>query len=837
MKTIIKRSMAEERYSGDKIVKAMEKAFISVGIEHDADLIADLLRQVEAEFADREQAGVEEIQDAVERVMMANGCFDAAKSYILYREKRAEMRKIREALVAEIRDENLLPVLASIQSSYEHYDLTRLEAKYIAMQKPDSTIDARLELLTKSAAELTTQEEPNWEKIAGRLLYYTFSRELKKTEENYGLTSFYEKLRYLTSEGLYGKYILDSYSKKEIEEAFEFIDDERNNLYTYAGLDLLISRYLIHNRSHVVLESPQEMYLGIALHLALKEGEDRMTWVRKFYDIMSLQKVTMATPTQSNARKPYHQLSSCFIDTVPDSLDGIYSSVSKFADVSKFGGGMGMYFGKVRSRGGSIRGFEGASGGVIRWIRVVNDTAVAVDQLGMRQGAVAVYLDAWHKDLPEFLQLRTNNGDDRMKAHDVFPAVCYPDLFWRLAKENLNQDWYLMDPHDIMQIKGYCLEDSFGEEWEKRYWDCVNDVRISKRVIGLKELVKLILKSAVETGTPFAFYRDTVNRMNPNKHKGMIYCSNLCTEIAQNMSEAEIVSTTVETHEGDEVIVTRTKPGDFVVCNLASLCLGNINVHDNKELEDITSTVIRALDNVINLNFYPINDAKLTNQKYRAIGLGVSGYHHMLAKNRIKWESEEHLAFADKVFEDIGYAAVKASNELAKERGSYSLFEGSEWQDGKYFDRREYNSERWQKLKASVAENGIRNAWIMATAPTSSTSILIGTTAGLDPVMNRFFLEEKKGAILPRVAPELSMATYWYYKQAHYIDQTWSVRAAGIRQRHIDQAQSFNFWITNDYKMSQLLNLYILAWEEGVKTVYYVRSKALDPEDCDSCSA
>ena len=837
MKTIIKRSMAEESYSGDKIVRAMEKAFTSVGIVQDADLIADLLRQVEAEFADRDQAGVEEIQDTVERVMMANGCFDVAKSYILYREKRAEMRKIRETLVAEIGDENLLPVLDSIQSSYDHYDLTRLEAKYIAMQKPDSTIDARLELLTKSAAELTTQEEPNWEKIAGRLLYYTFSRELKKTEENYGLTSFYEKLRYLTSEGLYGKYILESYSKKEIEKAFEFIDDERNNLYTYAGLDLLISRYLIHNRSHVVLESPQEMYLGIALHLAMNEGEDRLTWVRKFYDIMSLHKVTMATPTQSNARKPYHQLSSCFIDTVPDSLDGIYSSVSKFADVSKFGGGMGMYFGKVRSRGGSIRGFEGASGGVIRWIRVVNDTAVAVDQLGMRQGAVAVYLDAWHKDLPEFLQLRTNNGDDRMKAHDVFPAVCYPDLFWRLAKENLNQDWYLMDPHDIMQVKGYCLEDSFGEEWEKRYWDCVNDVRISKRVIGLKELVKLILKSAVETGTPFAFYRDTVNRMNPNKHKGMIYCSNLCTEIVQNMSEAEIVSTTVETHEGDEVIVTRTKPGDFVVCNLASLCLGNIDVNDNKELEDITSTVIRALDNVIDLNFYPINDAKLTNQKYRAIGLGVSGYHHMLAKNRIKWESEEHLAFADKVFEDIGYAAVKASNELANERGSYSLFEGSEWQNGQYFDRREYSSERWQMLKASVAENGIRNAWIMATAPTSSTSILIGTTAGLDPVMNRFFLEEKKGAILPRVAPELSMATYWYYKQAHYIDQTWSVRAAGIRQRHIDQAQSFNFWITNDYKMSQLLNLYILAWEEGVKTVYYVRSKALDPDDCDSCSA
>ena len=467
----------------------------------------------------------------------------------------------------------------------------------------------------------------------------------------------------------------------------------------------------------------------------------------------------------------------------------------------------------------------------------MNDTAVAVDQLGMRQGAVAVYLDAWHKDLPEFLQLRTNNGDDRMKAHDIFPGVCYPDLFWKLAKEDLNKDWYLMDPHEIMQVKGYCLEDTFGKDWENKYWECVNDVRISKRVIGLKDLVRLILKSAVETGTPFAFYRDTVNRMNPNKHRGMIYCSNLCTEIAQNMSEAELISTCVSTKEGDDVIVTKAKPGDFVVCNLASLCLGNINVTDSHEIEELTATVVRALDNVIDLNFYPVKDAELTNQKYRAVGLGVSGYHHMLAKNKIKWESEDHLRFVDRVFEEIGYAAVKAGNELAKERGSYSFFEGSEWQTGEYFERRGYNSEKWKELRKSVADFGMRNAWLMATAPTSSTSILIGTTAGLDPVMNKFFLEEKKGAILPRVAPELSMETYWYYKQAHYIDQVWSVKAAGIRQRHIDQAQSFNFWINNEYKMSRLLNLYILAWEGGVKTVYYVRSKALDPDDCDSCSA
>ena len=214
-------------------------------------------------------------------------------------------------------------------------------------------------------------------------------------------------------------------------------------MFTFSGLDLLLKRYVIRTHDHIPLESPQEMFLGIALHLAMNEKNDRMLWVKKFYDMLSRLEVTMATPTLSNARKPYHQLSSCFIDTVPDSLEGIYRSIDNFAQVSKFGGGMGMYFGKVRASGSNIRGFEGAAGGVIRWIRLVNDTAVAVDQLGMRQGAVAVYLDVWHRDLPEFLQLRTNNGDDRMKAHDVFPAVCYPDLFWKMAKEDMDQNWYL----------------------------------------------------------------------------------------------------------------------------------------------------------------------------------------------------------------------------------------------------------------------------------------------------------------------------------------------------------------------------------------------------------
>ena len=837
MERVIKRNGSETAYEPQKIKAAVQKAFNEVKQPWDEQLGDRIVQSVEAEFKNEHAASVEDIQNAVEKSLMKEGCYDVAKAYILYRQQRTRARNIRKALSDLLQDPGLNPLLEEMQKELSSCDLERLMMKFQSMDKEALSNDARMDVLIRSAEELTTKEEPEWEKAAGRLLSYQFHKKLKQEEEKLGIRSFYDKLVWLTQEGYYGSYILENYSPAEIESLAQSIDDTRDKLFTWAGLDLLLSRYVIHTRSHVAMESPQELFMGVAMHLGMKEKENRLTIVRRFYDMLSLQKVTMATPTLANARKPYHQLSSCFIDTVPDSLDGIYTSISNFAEVSKFGGGMGMYLGKVRARGSSIRGFEGAAGGVIRWIRVINDTAVAVDQLGVRQGAAAVYLDAWHMDLPEFLQLRTNNGDDRMKAHDLFPAVCYPDLFWRMAKENLNQNWYLLDPHEVLVKKGYALEDSWGKDWEEKYFDCVHDSRICKRTVPLKEIVRLILRSAVETGTPFAFFRDAVNAANPNKHAGMIYCSNLCTEIAQNMSETTFVSQTIQNQDGDDVIVTVRKPGSYVVCNLASLCLGNINVDDPAELEAITSDAVRALDNVIDLNFYPVPAAQKTNQTYRSIGLGVSGYHHMLAKHHVKWESEEHLKLADQVFENISYAAVKASNALAKERGSYSLFHGSEWENGLFFQRRGYTSQRWQQLKEEVQKSGMRNAYVIADAPTSSTSILAGTTAGLDPVMNRYYLEEKKGSILPRVAPDLSPATWWYYKNAHSIDQTWSVKAAAVRQRHIDQAQSFNLWITNEFKMSQLLNLYILADELGVKTIYYVRSRSLDPEECESCSA
>lgn len=690
--------------------------------------------------------------------------------------------------------------------------------------------------------ELTSQVEPRWQEIAAKLYVKNLYEEVRV---NRGLEeganpydNFYGFIEELTDKGLYGKYILDNYSKEDIEELEKEIKRERDFLFTYSGINLLAKRYLVQDFNRLPLELPQQMFMGIAMHLAIPEKkEKRLYWAKRFYDVLSYIKATMATPTMSNARKPFYQLSSCFIDTVDDSLAGIYKSLDNFSKVSKFGGGMGIYMGKVRALGSAIRGFKGASGGIIPWIKLFNDTAIAVDQLGVRNGSVAIWLDAWHKDLPEFLQIRTNNGDDRKKAHDIFPGLCYPDLFWKLAENDIDANWYMMCPHEIKTVKGYSLEDFYGEEWEKKYYECVEDDRIEKRVMSVKDIVRLIIKSAAETGTPFAFYRDTVNKFNPNKHKGMIYSSNLCTEIMQNMSAMEIEQTEIKDENGDVVVIEKTKPGDFVVCNLSSVVLGNVDVTSDEEVEYVVETQIRAMDNVIDLNYYSVPFAEITNKKYRAVGLGTSGYHHMLVNNKIVWDSEEHLNFVDKVYERINFYAIKASLNIAKEKGSYPLFEGSDWSNGDYFELREYNSPQWKELKEEIAKYGMRNGYLFAVAPNGSTATLAGTSEGVDPVMNRFWLEEKKGSITPKVAPGLCQENFWYYVSAYNVNQEFTVRANGVRQRHIDQGQSFNLYITTDYTMRQIMNLYISACKNGVKSIYYVRSKSLSVDECESCSA
>ena len=840
---ILKRDKREVDFDHLKIKNAIEKAFDSVGKDYVDSVISayalDIKNSLLKNYDPKNPPTVEEIQDLVELKLIDEKEIEVVKAYILYRNRHSEERQILDKFANYITDDKVLKILKFVRKNYDPkvYELEKLYKKFESFVKKDQSQDAYLSEIIKAASELTDKDAPRWEFIAALFLNYDLEKKIKANLEEFKINNFYEKIVFLTEKGLYGEYILENYSKEEILELEEYIDNSRNHLLNYSGLDLLIKRYVIRSHDGRFVESVQEMFMGIAMHLAIPE-ENRIYWAKKFYDIYSSLKVTVATPTMSNARKPYNQLSSCFIDTVPDTLKGIYRSIDNFAQISKHGGGMGLYFGKVRATGSDIRGFKGVAGGVIRWIKLANDTAVAVDQLGVRQGSVACYLDVWHKDVPEFLQLRTNNGDDRMKAHDIFPAISYPNLFFELAEKDINATWYMFDPHEVLEKKGYALEDFYGKEWEEKYRECIEDESISRREMSVKDLVRLIIKSLTETGTPFAFYRDNVNEMNPNKHVGMIYSSNLCTEIMQNMSAIETLETTIETEDGDEVIVTKTKPGDFVVCNLASLVLGNIDLEDDKELKDIVATTVRALDNVIDLNYYPIPYAKVTNRKYRSIGLGTSGYHHALVKAGMAFSDiDEHLKWADDLYERINFHAVTASMEIAKEKGSYDFFEGSDWENGNYFDLRDYKDEKWNKLREDVKANGLRNGYIMAIAPTGSTSIIAATSAGVDPVMNRYFLEEKKGSILPRVAPDLTPQTFWLYENAHELDQNFVIEAAAIRQRHIDQAQSINFYITTDFTMRKILNLYIKAAKEKLKSVYYVRSKSLEVEDCDYCAS
>lgn len=833
---IQKRNGQYQAYDAAKILAAITKALESVNENTDLAAKKRVVANVEKKIT--EGTPVETIQDYVEEELMKQGYLKAAKAYILYRQKHLELRKTIDEFVMLVKDPNIGKLLSEIQKEFpqEEYSLQLLLSKFKSFYKENMSMDAALKMLMRAANELISKESGKWEMISARFLSYQIELLIDQRMQKMGVTNFYDKVRCLTKQGYYGEYLIDNYTEEQFQELAAYMDVERNKLFTYSGLELIVKRYLIQDHERKILEKPQEMFLLIAMHLAMQE-KDKVQWAKEFYDLLSTLKITMATPTMSNARKPFHQMSSCFIDTVDDSLAGIYKSVDNFAKVSKNGGGMGLYFGKVRAAGSSIRGFQGAAGGVIRWIKLVNDTAVAVDQLGVRQGAAAVYLDAWHKDLPEFLQLRTNNGDDRMKAHDIFPAVCYPDLFWHLADTNLDASWYMMCPHEIYEIKGYHLEDYYGEEWQKRYIDCVKDKRISKRVMSIKEIVRLIIKSLVETGTPFAFNRDHVNKMNPNAHQGIIYCSNLCTEIAQNMSAMELLPVEQVEVNGETIIVERTKPGDFVVCNLASLTLGRLRVEDDQEMEHAVRVAVRALDNVIDLNYYPIPYAEVTNKKYRPIGLGTSGYHHMLVKQGFSFESEEHLQFVDQLYEKINYYALNASCDLAREKGRYQYFENSDYDTGMYFEKRNYKDAKWNALREKVHQFGLRNGYLMAIAPTSSTSIIAGTSAAVDPIMKKFFMEEKKGSMIIRVAPDLDNQTFWLYKNAHHIDQNWIVKAAGVRQRHIDQAQSVNLYITNSFTFRKLLNLYIEAWKHHVKTIYYVRSQALEVEECESCSA
>jgi ribonucleoside-diphosphate reductase alpha chain len=712
--------------------------------------------------------------------------------------------------------------------------------------------------LIKTAVDKIDIDRPNWTFVAARLFLYDIYHKVT------GFTGYNHLRDYFERGEKEGRIVLGLKDKYDLDDLNDYIKPERDLQFTYLGLRTLYDRYLLKDSSGMPIELPQQLFMGVAMFLAQNEF-DCQTWAKKFYDILSKFEVMAATPTLSNARTPRHQLSSCYIGSTPDNIEGIFDGYKEMALLSKFGGGIGWDWSLVRGMGSYIDGHKHAAGGIIPFLKIANDVAIAVDQLGTRKGAIAVYIEPWHIDIKDFLDLKKNSGEERRRAHDLFPALWLNDLFMqRVAQDGM---WTLFDPYEVKE-----LTTLYGEEFNQRYQELENDDSLTKETISAKGLWKDILRSYFETGNPFLCFKDSANYANPNKHAGVIRSSNLCTEIFQNTNPNHYkIKFTFEdgssvSHEEDEMIKVDSgivKPakkvtaldsidgkqiwivdkemidGDTAVCNLASVNLSKINTKE--DLARVVPVAIRMLDNVIDLNFYPLAKVKKTNEKTRAIGLGVMGEAQMLAEHKIMWGSDEHYHKIDEVMESLSYYAIRASSDLAIEKGTYPLYEGSDWSKGILpIDKANENACKlvdrgglfgythdWQELRAKVKDDGMRNGYLMAIAPTSSISILTGTTQAIEPVYKRKWFEENLSGLIPVVVPNLSPDTWSYYTPSYDLDQNVLIKAGAIRQKWIDQGQSLNIFMSLDKASGRYLNeIYMNAWKFGLKSTYYLRSQS-----------
>lgn len=824
-------------------------------------VITDLDRVYGEIFVNRVPT-VEDVQDIVERELVKANHFELAKAYILYRQERKQEREEKhERLVREF-EEKTLKVTKS-NGSKEYFDVNKLKAVFDRASKGyeeecrfDELMDSFKKnlvddiktsdiekLLVKTCVDLVTVENINWQNIAARILLGGLYKKAIKNRgmaqrDIYSARAYKDHFDDYIKKGLYYKEFYNYYTEEEILDAGKHLSKETDESYEYTTIVSFIKRYLL-NPNKIVHELPQEMYMSVALFLAIpEEKENRLALALKIYEHCSKQRISLPTPTLLNARTNYHQLSSCFKINVDDDLRGIYHAVENMAQISKFGGGVGVYLGNVRARGGAIRGVKGMSGGVNPWIKVINDTAVAVNQLGSRLGAISVTLDIWHLDIYDFLDLQTETGDIRSKAFDIFPAVSIPDIFMRRLRDGKN--WTLFDPNEVKNLYGKSLQDHFGEEFDRFYEELEHDTRLEmKKSVDAKELFKKFLKTTVETGMPYVFFRDTVNRLNPNKHAGNIYSTQLCTEICQNTSASKFIEETIE----DGKIVLRYEPGDLVVCNLASINVAA--VHEPKVIADVFPVLMRILDNVITLNYYPIKEAKRTSERYRSVGVGYLGLAEYLATRKIAYDSEEARNETDRLFERYAYHTYRASVDIAKERGTYELYPGSEYSKGillgrnlEWYEKNTSFADEWRSLFKDMADHGVRFAYHTAPAPNTSTAGVVGTTAALLPIYKRYFVETNLSAPTIRVAPKLSKDNFWFYKEYIHMDMTDVISLIAVVYKWVDQSISFE-WMIDPARVSpaQLYGYYQQAWEKEIKTVYYVRSLSGEAkDDCVSCS-
>jgi ribonucleoside-diphosphate reductase alpha chain len=717
--------------------------------------------------------------------------------------------------------------------------------------------------LIKTAVEKIDIDVPNWTFVASRLFLFDLYHKAGKATHGVKGDAYCHLGEYIKHGQDAGRIIPGLENGYDLDDLNETIEPCRDKLFTYLGVKTLYDRYLLKNADGQPIELPQQMFMGIAMFLAQNE-ENKQERAKEFYHVISKFEVMLATPTLSNARTNRHQLSSCYIGSSPDNIEGIFDGYKEMGLLSKFGGGIGWDWNNIRALGGVIDNHKSAAGGIVPFLKITNDIALAVDQLGTRKGAIAVYVEPWHMDVVDFIDLKKNSGEERRRAHDLFPALWISDLF--MERVMSDGHWTLFDPYEVRDLSTLS-----GDEFKAKHEEYEQDESKTKDQMRAKELWKKILTSYFESGSPFLCFKDNANRANPNGHTGFIRSSNLCTEIFQNtepnhyqvkleledgsflyFDEEEQVTvdsgavkkankvTALDSIGGKKIYIVEKEKidGKTAVCNLASVNLSKINTKE--DIERVLPTAIRMLDNVIDLNFYPLRKVKSTNSGTRAIGLGVMGEAQMLAEAGITWGSSEHFKKIDKVMEAISYNTIKSSSDLAVEKGIYPEFEGSNWSKGimpqdhapkaveALVDKDLFDTGYdWSELREKVKKDGMRNGYLMAIAPTSSISILVGTTQAIEPVYKRKWFEENLSGLIPVVVPNLSPATWEHYKPAYEVEQLDLIRAAAIRQRWIDQGQSTNVFMSLDKASGRYLHeIYTLAWQLGLKSTYYLRGQS-----------
>ena len=690
-------------------------------------------------------------------------------------------------------------------------------------------------MVEKSALDLISIKTPEWANIAWRMkmrsLYKRASRNKWITNnELYSSDYFIELIKEYTDRNLYHKIILEKYTEDELRKAASFLDKSIDDGYIYTTVQMYEKRYLI-NRDWIIRELPQHMYLVIALFLMVNEDKDkRLRLAKEAYLATAKWEISLPTPNLLNARTPNPQLSSCFILDVDDDLRWIYHSIENMAQISKNWWWIWVYLWNVRAKWSSIKWVYWLSGWVSPWVKVINDTWVAVNQMWKRAWAISVTLDVWHKDIYSFLDLQTETWDIRGKSFDIFPAVSIPDLFMRRVENN--EDWTLFCPYEVKEKTWIVLQDLWWEEFEKAFKQLENTPNLRlKETVKAKELFKTFLKTAVETWMPYTFFRDTVNKLNPNKDKWVIHCSNLCTEIAQNQS-ATVFKEEVRTKDWN--IIIEHIPGDTVICNLASVNIAKVN--KEKDIARIIPIISRLLDNVIELNRYPTEETRISAEKYRAIWIWYMWVAQYLAENKMTYWSEDAINNLDELFKLFAKYTLSASAGLAKERWAYPAFNWSEF--SKWIAYWETISSLFGKELEDKVKEWVRFWYHTAPAPNTSTALVVWTTAWVVPVYKKFFTETNAIAPMINVAPWLSEDNFWYYTEYTNADLWKVIDTVAAIQKWVDQSVSFE-WLFNPQKTSpaDLYWYWFRWWKKWLKTVYYVRSLSLDVWDaCESCS-